>query len=247
MHLNIHKKGKKRRLSYLLSFSVWVLLSLSNQLYGQVHYDSARISVRQFDSNSLETYRNDPDFLYDRHVQKLELSWWDRQLIKLQRFIFGQTDAGETFWKVMGYGIAIMAVLLIVFGLLKIGLKGVIGKSSTSLDMGFSEIAGDIEEVNFEQLIAQALKARAYKRGVRLLYLETLKGLTQNNWISWKPNKTNQQYQHELKGSRLQDAFDELTLRYEYIWYGDFPVDLAGFERMQQVFKTFQQRVTQNI
>ena len=63
-----------------------------------------------------------------------------------------------------------------------------------------------------------------------LPFLKLLKELTDKNLISWKIDKTNSDYSIELSNSKYSKQFKELAFLYEYIWYGDFPVDDTNFK-----------------
>lgn len=208
-------------------------------------YEDLSLDLRAFEAKALEAYRQDPDFRYEEGLRSLdELNWWERFLERVRRFIFGQSEAGQTFWKVLLYALAVGAVLFVVFGLLKIGPRSFFGKSSGQLTPEFAELDEDIHAMDFDQLVTQALQQQNYRQALRLLYLETLKFLSEKGHIEWQADKTNLDYRLELAGTRWQGAFDELTLHYEYVWYGDFPLDQVGFERLQQVFQPFRQPST---
>ena len=95
--------------------------------------------------------------------------------------------------------------------------------------------------MDFDRLIAEATAARAYRRAVRLLYLKTLKTLAADNLIDWQRDKTNHEYIAELRQPALRSSFAELTFLFEYIWYGDFPVDEGVFDRARSRFTQFGQ------
>lgn len=84
-----------------------------------------------------------------------------------------------------------------------------------------------------------AVTERNFRLAVRLLYLQTLKRLTDAGWIAYKPDKTNQQYVYELTSSPLQADFERLTRQFEFVWYGDFPINEARFEAIHSQFKQF--------
>lgn len=214
-------------------------LSVQGEPYPILH-DSSYVDIRSFDPESLEEYRNDPDFQYDPQV--VELSW-----LKRIGEWFGSlfpSGTGSAFWNIFGYLLAGAAFFIIIFGILKLKPAGFFtrgGKGETQLE--FEELDDNIHEMDFESLIREAASEQSFRRGVRLLYLETLKELTQHEWIDWQKHKTNQDYQLELAGTGIRSAFDDLTLRYEYVWYGDFPIDQQGFRAMEGIFRGFQQGV----
>ncbi|MCY7357559.1 MAG: DUF4129 domain-containing protein, partial [Rudanella sp.] len=97
----------------------------------------------------------------------------------------------------------------------------------------------DIHAINFEQELEIAAEQGNYRLGVRLLYLRTLKQLTDRHLIDWNPNKTNQQYAYEVANQPFATEFNALTRDFDYVWYGDFPVDKAQFEALKADFGQF--------
>lgn len=245
------KSQKKSVRTKTLIYQTLCTLTLGLLLVGAradtlpLQYDSSFVDVRDFDPASLERYRSDPDFQYDPAL--LEISWFKRLLRSIRDFFSKRGDAVGTFWEIVIYLLAAAAFLLIVFGIMKLKPGRFFSrKRGQDANLNFGEGEVNIHDMDFEALIRQAIDGQAFRWGVRLLYLETLKELTENRWIDWKKYKTNQDYQQELSGTPIHRAFDELTLRYEYVWYGDFPIDQQGFRAMEGIFRGFQQRVKQH-
>jgi hypothetical protein len=88
-------------------------------------------------------------------------------------------------------------------------------------------------------LIEDALSKKDYRKAVRLHFLKLLKQLTDNNLIKWQIDKTNNDYSMELANSKYNSKFNELSLMYEYIWYGDFSLDETNFKGTISKFKEF--------
>ena len=74
---------------------------------------------------------------------------------------------------------------------------------------------------------------------MRLVYLATLKRLTDAGELKWEPGKTNSQYQRELKSPGFAAPFASLGYYFEYAWYGDFPVDEPLFRQVEQTYHQF--------
>jgi hypothetical protein len=203
--------------------------------------DSTEVTVRQFDPQSVQAFRDNPEFRYDR--EPVKMTWWDRLMYKIRRFLYGDSREGRTFWDIIGYVIAALALILIIFAILKIPFRSLFGADAKNTGVGFWDAGSDIHEMNFENLIREALDAGAYRRAVRLLYLEMLKMLTDQDLVRWRVNKTNQDYLLELSGSTILPDFAELTRRYEYVWYGNFPVDRQLYDSTEKVFRVFQDKV----
>ncbi|RZK53770.1 MAG: DUF4129 domain-containing protein [Pedobacter sp.] len=143
------------------------------------------------------------------------------------------------------YAAIVLAVALIVFIVMKIfglDLKFLTGKSKT-VDIPYEESLENIHEIDFEDHLENAINSGNYRLAVRLLYLKTLKHLTDRNLINWQPEKTNQTYVAELGNEVYKTDFAALTLQFEYIWYGDFYIDRDSFEPINQSFTQFNQQL----
>lgn len=230
---------------WILHITFFSLLLSGGLLLGNdtLLYDESAVELRRFSQQKLEEYRGEVAFQYVKVESKTEWTWWDWFWYKVRRFLAGMTPGGKIFQNVIVWVLGILIVGLIVFALMKLPLRKLWDPSVKKLNVGFEELEENIHEIDFDELIAQAIQDKAYRRGVRLLYLETLKELTAHKWIDWRINKTNYDYQQELFQTPLEKDFDALTLDYEYVWYGDFPVNESGFNSMRKTFEQFQQVV----
>ena len=116
-------------------------------------------------------------------------------------------------------------------------------RKSAAGRLNLQEVTENIHAMDFEALIAEAVAAGQYRRAVRLNFLKSLRLLTEKQHIHWKPEKTNRDYLEELTPSELRLPFQELATRYEYIWYGDFPVDASRYEDARLRFEQFHRQL----
>ena len=63
--------------------------------------------------------------------------------------------------------------------------------------------------------------------------------MDQTKKIDWKPWKTNHDYYYEITDKKHNKDFRQLVTNYEYVWYGQFPVDTSLFTEIQNQFETF--------
>lgn len=205
--------------------------------------DSSKIEIRKIDTHAVKNYSKQKDFIYD-DVAPETLSWWDRFLHWLGNLlskVFG-TAIGGGFLKYLLIAIAIALIVFIVMKLIGIDFKVLTGKSKP-LEVPFEESLENIHEINFDEQIEKALQSENYRLVVRLLYLKTLKRLSDLEVIAWLPEKTNQAYIQEIKNETNQLEFSKLTYQFEYIWYGDFFIDKQSFEPINQSFLQFNQKI----
>ena len=84
--------------------------------------------------------------------------------------------------------------------------------------------------VDFARGIADALSRSDYREAVRLLYLQTLKQLSDEKRIDWQLYKTPTQYVYEVR----MPAF-RLTNHFLRVRYGNFEATEALFHVMQSL------------
>jgi hypothetical protein len=214
-----------------------------------VKKDSSVVELRHFDSARLESYRKDKEFAYDRARTPDTLSAWDRFLMwlwdKLFRFVFTKKTA--TFWRWSLYIICALVICYVILKLSRTNLSSFFGRSALQQMPDSLSEDENIHELDFNQLIAEAINRQNYRRAVRLYYLQSLKQLTDRHLIDWKINKTNHDYLLELRrnqpDSALATTFRRLTSLFEYICYGNFAVGLNEFEQVRGTFQQFSQDI----
>ncbi len=184
------------------------------------------IDVRLLSDDLLEKYKNDPDFDYeggpkeaDDWITKIK-NWINQQLV-----ILSSSKVYSTILDYLYYGLMIAALLLIIRGLIKADRRGLLfGKVKTN-EIKIVERDEDISNINFDELISVSIDNKHYKLAIRYLFLKSLKLLSENGLVELRNNKTNHQYLSEIKNHQIAEVFRNTTSMFEWIWYGDFPVN----------------------
>jgi archaellum biogenesis ATPase FlaH len=101
----------------------------------------------------------------------------------------------------------------------------------------------NIQEINFEKLIHDAIGKKQFRLAVRLSYLLLLKELSIKDLIAWSPEKTNYEYLKEIKSNDIRDQFAQNSLMYEYVWYGDFEIDQDNASKVLAAFQAFTRQI----
>jgi len=202
-----------------------------------VNNEEFTVDVRILSDDVLEKYKNDPDFDYeggpkeaDDWITKLK-NWINQQLAILR-----SSKTYSTLLDFLYYGLMIAALILIIRGLIKADRRGLLFGKINSNEVKMIESEEDISQINFDELIAAAAQRKDYKLAVRYLFLKSLKLLSEKEIIELRNNKTNYQYLSEIKNNRISSAFQIATSRFEWIWYGDFPVDDNVMKSSQKDF-----------
>ena len=201
--------------------------------------DTAPARVRYPDPARLNDLRNARDYQYDRDAQPpknmLARAWrwfWD----KIRQFM--RSRAYQNVWQ---YVVLAVIAGLAVWLLRKAEvLNFLFPRKAESPPLDYENLTENIHDISFADRIEEAVSERHYRLAVRLLYLQTLKQLTDRNLIHWQADKTNRQYVQELSNTNLRPDFEQLTTRFEFVWYGDFPIDEADFLTIQDAFTQFE-------
>jgi hypothetical protein len=202
-----------------------------------ITYDSAAVTVRKFANGKLSEKKKDPQFQYDRVVESPKSYWdrfWDWFWSLVYRF-FSYPVVSAIFGRVI-IGLAILVIIFFIIKLTGMTNVGLFGKYNKAEGLTYTTEQENIHLMDFNLEIRKAIEERNYRLAIRLLYLQSLKKLSDQGFISWQPNKTNFAYWQELNGTKYQDSFFELTSRFEYSWYGNrFPTE-EEFAGLREIF-----------
>jgi hypothetical protein len=206
-----------------------------------VPFDSTDIKVREANTKTVERLREDPDLNYGTGPAAFSL--WERFKIWLGKLLRGFIkSAVSTDWIVVASWIRCGAILIyVILRLLKIDALKVFysgkGKSIT-----YEAIEENIHEMDFDKLIAAALASKDYRLAIRLIFLHSLKILSDKHLIHWHPGKTNHDYLNELKSNDIKDGFRELNEYFEHAWYGNFKIAPDLYGKVQLIFNAWKSK-----
>lgn len=214
---------------------------------GIVKSDSSNLDVTYFKDNFKENYSGD-DFNYSINdtggvnlIQRVL-----RKLFNWLADVFG-FDVDFIDYQTMEYIVYGLLGIIVLYLLIKFLLENPIStvfKTEDKVIEGFSYVEENIEQINFDKLIKQALKDNNYRLATRYMYLKTLKVLANKKTIEWHYDKTNTDYLNEIKDSKIKSLFKRVSYIYDYVWYGEFPIDEVNFNKnkddFNQLIKTTQ-------
>ena len=195
------------------------------------------VDVRILSEDILDKYKNDPAFNYEGGPEEAD-DWitkirnWINQQLNFLRY----SKAYSTLLDYLYYGVMVLALILIIRGLIKADRRGLLFGKVNSNEIKIIESDEDISRLNFDELISSAIENKQYKLAIRYLFLKSLKLLSEKGLIELRNNKTNYQYLSEIKNNQIADVFRNTTSSFEWIWYGDFPVNEAILKSSQNEF-----------
>lgn len=234
----LERSSPKRTMRSIIKFLIFLLLPVvgwsADSTYQAV--DSTQVEIRQFNQSAIEEHKADSDFDYGLRPEE-ELSLWQRLKIWLNQIL----------QKLFYYGTETPVGKIIVYVLIAIAFVYAIYRLSTikssqlfygnkGEDLGYDLYHENIHEMNFEQLIEEAVSNKNYRLAIRLIYLFSLKKLADKQVINWQPGKTNFDYVNEVTEPQLKQGFHDLSYYFDYSWYGDFEVNKSLFVKVEQIF-----------
>lgn len=216
-----------------------------------VRKDTTAVALRYFDTVAIQALKKQPEFQYNDNIETSPSLWrrfwnWLKSLFKPMKI---GTHASK-FWIVLGYVIKYLLIIgglaAVVFLSLKLAgmdMLNVFRRKPVSANLEYSELFEDIHEINFDDEIEKAIAQPNYRLAVRLLYLRSLKHLSDAGLIKWQPEKTNSAYVDELSNSEQKRFFKILTLQFEYVWYGEFTINAQAFNKINAAFTDFKKSI----
>ncbi|NBL65341.1 DUF4129 domain-containing protein [Flavobacterium sp. NST-5] len=205
--------------------------------------DSSDIKPLSFEENFQEKY-TDSDYEYE--AKPRGENWWDRFLEWLAYWfqkIFGMSSS-QSAGNVINIILQILAVLVVLFVIYLIAKailnkegRWIFGKSSDAKMIRYEDLEKNLQLVNFEKLIDEAMQNGEQRLVVRYYYLWLLKKMSASGIIKWDPEKTNSDYVYEISSEKLKSEFSYLSYLYNYIWYGEFALEENTFEKTVKAFR----------
>jgi len=214
---------------------------LLKKLPAKARIDSSNIRVKKFDAKALQHYRADKDFNYNGEAINKGESLWVRFWHWVWRVLFGWVADARYSTYLQYFLLTVSALFLayIIFKSVGIDLVKLMTAEAKKVSVPYTETLENIHEINFDTEIENAIAQHNYRIAVRLLYLKSLKQLSDKNLIQWQIDKTNSAYVIELANPDQRQLFGLLTRRFEYVWYGNFTIDRQTFTSVNQLFQTF--------
>ncbi|WP_428234965.1 DUF4129 domain-containing protein [Gracilimonas sp.] len=202
--------------------------------------DSSEVLVRTVEPSTLDSLTSEDVFAYNEDAKNPETLWSriQRWFIQLLQWIFSSPWASVTV-RVIFFAIFGAVLFALINHMLGGNLTSSFSrkKSGQSLAMNIGE--SELSKTNYEEMLQAALAGSRYRDAVRILYLKALQQLNENELINWKPDKTNHDYMRELGSHPAGNYFNKLTTYYEYVEYGDFNIEQAGYETVESVYQQF--------
>lgn len=236
-----------RNIIGLVVFFMVTHTSLFAQATEEIVKDSvSTVTVKQFSKNINKKYSgrefdyttNDTDGVNLLQVLLRKMFGWIGEL-------FG-FDYNADFLIYLEYFIYVIFGIIIIYLIVKAFIDSPINAIFKKEDRKINTInftEESIEKVDFDRFINDAVKEQNYRLAVRYLYLKSLQLLSVSNVIEWHYDKTNAEYQAEIKNPETKKMFKSVSYIYDYVWYGEFAINESDFEKTRSSFNQLNQSI----
>ncbi len=148
----------------------------------------------------------------------------------------GLLEAFIFFIKII-IGIAIIIGVYMLVSVL-LGKKGawLINRKSDDKSVFYGDDLQQTSDTDFKSLLQKALETNDFRLAIRYQYLFLLQKMSHKNIIELHKDKTNSDYQYEIKNVGLRQSFGYLSYIYDYTWYGEFVVSRSDYEHSAKAF-----------
>lgn len=155
--------------------------------------------------------------------------WMMAQINELLRDLFGQAWRSDHSW----WALAIVGAVLVGIVVWYVWRfhPGLFMRQRD--EQTYEDLEDTIYGIDFDTIISQALGREDYREAIRMVYLRTLKALSDSQQIDWQPFKTPSQYVREFDAA----AFRTLTTHFLRVRYGYFAATRQLYDEVEQLGK----------
>lgn len=200
--------------------------------------DTTKVDVRLPSQEKLTQYANDEAFDYLQETPEPESLI--SQMLGWIASLLGELFANETTGDIIiiiAYLLFVSMLILIVNQYMKGNLSSMMTRNKTRNGLEMSVEDEHLSSKKLENRIQQAIEENHFREAVCLMYRRSLRCLSEQGYITWQKDKTNQDYVYELDSENLRSLFRDVTHFYEYAEYGHFPVDRQLFNTVREHFE----------
>jgi hypothetical protein len=216
-------------------------------------YTTNKIAQRHLVDNDVKQLKNQEDFWYVPAIEKIEdrlktdAAFRDSLLKAGNNEITDENkkDFTQQTWFHFIIWFVIISVFFgaIIYFLLQNKISFFSKEAVSSSQSSETDAHEDIFNLAYNDRIKKAEGEQNYRVAVRLIFLQTLKLLSDTNHIKYQPDYTNVNYLEQLHQSNLYNDFSKVTRSYEYVWYGKFEISSEVYTAIKKDFLMLQNKI----
>jgi hypothetical protein len=217
-------------------------------------YTTEKFTQRHLIDAEVSALKKEDDFWYIPAIEKLETrlrndpKFRDSLLHVRDRELMDENQKGllyqpwfNTLLRIIIIGIFAAAI---VYFLLQNKINLFSREAASSADETSEDQHEDIFSLSYTNLIQSAEKEKDYRIAVRLMFLQTLKLLSDTNIIHYQPDYTDLHYVQQLHQTKYYAEFFNVMRSYEYTWFGKFDVSTERYTAIKNDFLKLQHKIT---
>ena len=188
-----------------------------------------------------ESYQYEPKRVEKNFLEEAS-DWLSAKWNKLMEWIFGDKQGNEILNFIINYFpylLLAIGIFIIVRLLYKYDVFKKRAARQNPPDIRLADDEEIVKSSNISTLIDKSKQESDYRMAIRYLFLNMLRQADQQELIRFTKNKTNDDYIVEIKDKTLARGFENLTYYYDFIWYGQYPVDETFFAQLEEKFDGF--------
>lgn len=140
----------------------------------------------------------------------------------------------DSFWQPIFFGIIIVVILVFILLIIRRSRIPVQVNERRTEARTLEEAEENLPDVTLNNIYSEALEEGDYKSALRIRFLMILQKMIDEQMITWKKWKTNEQYAAELSSGHLQNLFAGIVKIFDEAWYGDVALTQSAFEEAVQ-------------
>lgn len=188
-----------------------------------------------YDSEKIAEYQADKRFDYNSQLDMPGINLWEIIFRWLSRFFsrFFETEVADTvtYWFLIIFFVVVVA--LVVYFIYRKRPELFMKEKKKPLHYEVEEES--IYGVDFEKELKNALAHNDFRTAIRILYLQTIRFLADQQYIDWQIYKAPTEYIYELKPVNLKVPFRKFTNHFLQVRYGNFKATGELFETMKNL------------
>lgn len=199
-----------------------------------------------YDAQKIANYQADKRFDYDAQLDLSGYSWFElfaRWFNRILNAIFSGKFSENVTTPILITLLIIALVTILYFLYKKRPELFMLARKTKPVPYDLEE--ENIHQINFDKELSLALDNRDYRLAIRLLYLQTLRFLSENNLIDWQIHKTPTEYLYEVANPEMKQPFRTFTNHFLHVRYGNYKASSELFENMrdmQTIIRNIQER-----
>ncbi|HEY1039453.1 MAG TPA: hypothetical protein VGF30_08625 [Bacteroidia bacterium] len=221
-----------------------LILNVSCVLGIPVKQDTLVPNALKVDKQTEEDIFSDRDYVYVQEDAAKHSDFFQELRDWLIRKIFGELSPENinNFWSMITYILAALFIAALIYLLLKMK-GGRLFKGESARTSVFTDIREDIDTINIDDLIRKATGDHDYRLAFRYSFLKSLQLMNNKKLIDWKSYKTNYEYYKEFESQKMKPVFKDLYTGFEYVWYGEAPINREVYEKYNTEFNEFNRQL----